>query len=231
MDNDLPLRAVQRRSLESRATDEIRSAIIMRRYAPGSRLTEMQLSELLGISRGTVRAALQKLHTEGLVAQRPYAAWEVTGLTADDAWELFTLRGALEGLAAELVADLIGRKSLDPASLNSAFEELRLACDDKDIKTANIADFAFHKLVVTSANHGRLLTQYERVDAQIRMLIVAGNEPPDTVEHLVQEHEPLMTALLSGRPDLAGIAFRNHSIEAGRETAERMRSLDVSPES
>jgi DNA-binding GntR family transcriptional regulator len=225
MIKDQPLRALQRRSLESRAADELRSAIISRRYASGSRLTEAQLSEMLGISRGTVRSALQKLLTEGLVAQRPYAAWEVTGLTAEDAWELFTLRGALEGLAAELVTEAIKKKGLDPQPIRKAFEELKRACKTGKIEEADAADFAFHKLIIALANHRRLLMQYERVDAQVRMLIVAGNETPGAISRLVNEHQPLLDVLLSGKSSMAGSAFRAHAEKTGRETLERMAKI------
>ncbi|KQV70357.1 GntR family transcriptional regulator [Rhizobium sp. Root1220] len=221
MASEQPLRAIQRHSLESRAADELRSAIIARRYAPGSRLTEMQLSEMLGISRGTVRSALQKLLTEGLVAQRPYAAWEVTGFSAKDVWELYTLRAALEGLAAELVADAIARKTLDPKPIVEAFDALRTACEKFDTKQADTADFAFHKVIVASCGHRRLLTQYERVDAQIQMLIVVGNEVPDAVTRLVAEHQPLLDVLLSGQPSLAGSVFRANVAAAGQDAVAR----------
>jgi DNA-binding GntR family transcriptional regulator len=59
----------------------------------------------MDLSRGTVRAALHRLVTEGLVVQRPYAGWEVASLTSRDAWELYALRGALEALAARLAAE------------------------------------------------------------------------------------------------------------------------------
>ncbi len=221
MVDDKPLRVIQRRSLESRAADELRSAIISRRYAPGSRLTEAQLSSMLGISRGTVRSALQKLLTEGLVTQRPYASWEVTGFSAKDAWELYTLRAALEGLAAELVADAIRRGSLDPAPIVDAFDVLKDACGRLDVERADTADFAFHKIVVASAGHWRLQTQYERVDAQIQMLIVMGNEVPGAVNRLVGEHQPLLDVLLSGDATEAGSVFRANVTAAGRDAVER----------
>jgi DNA-binding GntR family transcriptional regulator len=222
MDEEKPLRALQRRSLETQASDELRAAIISRSYPPGSRLTEQHLSDALGISRGTARSALQKLLAEGLVAQRPYAAWEVVGLNPQDAWELFTLRSAFEGLAAELVADAVKNKRLSPKPLQAAFEALVRACDEGDLVRADEADYAFHKQVVISANHHRLLIQYDRVDAQIRMLIVAGNEAPAAVTRLVAEHQPLLDALLGGKPNVAGAAFRAHVEKTGKATLARL---------
>ena len=227
MELEKPLRVLQRRSLETQASDELRAAIISRRYPSGSRLTEQHLSDALGISRGTARSALQKLLTEGLVAQRPYAAWEVIGLSLQDAWELFTLRGAFEGLAAEIVADAIKSKSLSPKPLQEAFQALVSACDERDLEKADEADYAFHKNVVACANHNRLMTQYERVEAQMRMLIVAGNEAPAAVTRLAAEHRPLLNALLSGKPSSAGIAFRTHVEKTGKATLARLSASTV----
>jgi DNA-binding GntR family transcriptional regulator len=160
--------------------------------------------------------------TEGLVAQRPYAAWEVVGLNPQDAWELFTLRGAFEGLAAELVADAIKKKTLSPTPLQAVFESLVQACKAGDLAKADEADYAFHKQVVASSSHHRLLIQYERVEAQMRMLVVAGNEAPAAVTRLVAEHRPLLDALLSGKPSLAGSTFRAHVEKTAKATIARL---------
>jgi DNA-binding GntR family transcriptional regulator len=224
---DHPVKPVQRRSLEHRAADELRSAIIAGHYAPGSRLTEMQLSDLLGTSRGTTRSALQRLSTEGLVAQRPYAAWEVIGLSVDDAWELFTLRGALEGLAAELVAGGIKGGTISPVPIQSAFDALVARCESGDVDRANEADFAFHKALVLSAAHGRLLMQYERVEAQLRMLVVRSNEYSRMAVRLIAEHRPLLKVLLEGDAEQAGAAFRAHTKMTAEAALDRLRKVEA----
>lgn len=219
-----PIKALPRRSLETRAADELREAIVLRRYEPGSRLTETQLAALLGVSRGTARSALQKLLSEGLVAQRPYASWEVVGLSAADAWELFTLRGALEGLAAELVTAALSEQRLASDLISASYEAIVAACERGDEVAADESDFGFHKTVVTCSRHGRLLEQYERVEAQIRTLIAAANESPRAILGLVAEHRPLLDVLLAGEPMRAGALFRNHALENGRTIMARIES-------
>ncbi|QVM88069.1 GntR family transcriptional regulator [Pseudomonas lalucatii] len=89
----------------------------------GSRLTEAKLTEQFHVSRGTIRAALQKLHNEGLVSQVPYTGWHVIAINAQDAWELHNLRRVLDGLAARLAAERIepeGAKSLKKPTSASA---------------------------------------------------------------------------------------------------------------
>ena len=92
---------------------------------PGHRLVETALAESLAISRGTLRAALRALTHEGLVAQVAYTKWMVPELSPADAWELYTLRGSLEGLAARLVTE---RQRPDAiASVKDAFDRLESA--------------------------------------------------------------------------------------------------------
>ena len=99
------LAPITRRSAESLALDRLRQAIIGGALPAGSRLTEMALAEQLATSRATIRTALHHLVAEGLAVQVPYTGWMVTSLTANDAWELVTLRASFESLAASLAAE------------------------------------------------------------------------------------------------------------------------------
>src|SRR4030081_3333415 len=96
------LKPIQKRSAEVQATDALREQILRGGARPGSRLTEIGLSQQLGLSRSTIRTALQRLANEGLVVQEPYTDWQVASLSGADAWELYTLRASLEALGARL---------------------------------------------------------------------------------------------------------------------------------
>jgi DNA-binding GntR family transcriptional regulator len=98
------LEPITKRSAEVQALDQLRVAILSGTFAPGARLTETALAEQLATSRATIRTALHHLVAEGLVIQVPYTGWKVTRLTADDAWELVTLRASFEALAASLAS-------------------------------------------------------------------------------------------------------------------------------
>ena len=113
---------IEKRSLNNAAADQLRQVIVTGAVAPGVRLTEVALAVRMNLSRGTIRAALQRLVTEGLVVQRPYAGWEVASLTSRDAWELYTLRGAFEALAARLAAE-----NIDTTKRRTLMEVVRTA--------------------------------------------------------------------------------------------------------
>jgi hypothetical protein len=61
-----------KRRLDGQAADVLREQILSGRFAPGLRLVEASLADRLGVSRGTVRAALSELAHEGLVSQVAY---------------------------------------------------------------------------------------------------------------------------------------------------------------
>ena len=51
--------------------EAVRAAILAGEFEPGKRLHEIKLTTLLGVSRTPVRAALQKLASEGLLDYTP----------------------------------------------------------------------------------------------------------------------------------------------------------------
>src|SRR5690606_37027484 len=68
-----------------------------------------------GVSRTPVRAALQRCHAEGLLAEHPNGGYVVRQFTPDDILDAIELRGTLEGLAARLAAE----RGVSPALLTA----------------------------------------------------------------------------------------------------------------
>jgi DNA-binding GntR family transcriptional regulator len=211
---------IAKKSLDRAAAERIRQAIVTGAVAPGARLTEASLANRLGLSRGTVRAALHRLANEGLVVQRPYAGWEVASLTARDAWELYTLRAALEALAARLAAEninLAGRKTLE-----AAFERLKTASKGGDHKEITDADLALHKTIVSLSNHRRLADQYALVEQQVRMYIASANARLPLRELVVGEHKGIVAAVVKGDSASAEHLAREHSVIAGHDLVDHL---------
>jgi len=206
---------IEKRSLNDAAADRLRQAIVTGAVAPGARLTEIALAGRMNLSRGTIRAALHRLVTEGLVVQRPYAGWEVASLTSRDAWELYTLRGALEALAAKLAAEnMDGTKR---RTLMEAFERLTAAASFNDPKAITDADLSLHKTIVLLSGHRRLADQYALVERQVRMYIASTNARLPNRQQVVQEHEGLVLAVARGNGDDAERLARAHSVYAGND--------------
>jgi len=88
--------------------DGLRRAIIDGRLAPGARLIERELTEMMGVSRTVIREALRQLESEGLVTNVPNKGPVVRELSPAEAKDLYTIRAVLEGLAARLFVQNAG---------------------------------------------------------------------------------------------------------------------------
>lgn len=84
-------------TIEDMTRGFIRVAITKGLFAPGQRLQQDALAELLGVSRMPVRAALRQLESENLVTFHPHRGATVRELTAAEIAEIYDLRILLEG--------------------------------------------------------------------------------------------------------------------------------------
>jgi DNA-binding GntR family transcriptional regulator len=216
--------ALERRSLDMQAADALRERIVSGFFLPGERLTEEALADLLSISRGTVRSALQKLTFAGLVKQMPYKGWKVPHLTAKDAWELYTLRSSLEGLAARLVADKITPEKR--TALRAALKKLSEAAQAGSRPAVATADFEFHKTVIRLAEHERLLRQYGLVEQQVRIYIASCDSLLPSLEDIARQHEPIVEAFCEGHGEAAEHMAQVHNTVDGEALVRQLQTLD-----
>lgn len=214
--------AIDKRSFDRKAADWIRGAIVSGELAPGARVTEISLASQIGLSRSTVRAAMQRLANEGLLVQHAYTGWEVATLSPEDAWELYTLRSSLEGMAARLTAeriDVVGR-----TTLIAALEELKEALAARDRRRIALADLAIHKTIVNLANHRRLVMQYALVIEPVLLYILSTNSMTEPVEAIFPEHEEIVEAILRGDAKEAERLASEHVSKHGQRLVELLRS-------
>ncbi len=212
------------RSLDMQAADLLREQILSGSFAPGTRLLEVDLSAQFGLSRGTIRSALQQLTHEGLAVQYPYRGCAVCSLSAQDAWELYTLRQALETLAARLACDQITPERSQ--RLQAALSQLANAASQQNWREVAEADFALHQVIVQAAGHRRLQAQYKVVEQQIRLYIISCNALYSDLDQIVAEHQHLVNAIISGDATLAEQVAKSHNTD-GEMLVEQLRQAEV----
>ncbi len=199
----------EKRLLDRQAADSIRAHILDGILPAGTRLLETQLAEELEVSRGTVRAALALLASEGLVTQVAFTRWQVSETTPRDAWELYTLRAELEGLAARLAAANAGPEHA--ASLRHTIAEMAAAVDEKRFEDVTDIDFRLHREIVALARHRRLADQHAHVVQQVRFHMAQSGFYPSDYRASVAEHAALIDAVASGDAARAERLARTHN--------------------
>lgn len=211
------------RSLDVQAAEVLREQILTGVLAPRSRLLETELSERFSLSRGTIRSALQQLTHEGLVVQSPYRGCAVCSLSAKDAWELYTLRQALESLAARLAAET--RTSTTSQLLENALQKILAATASGNWSQVADADFGLHQTIIQSTQHRRLQQQYRIVEQQIRLYIISCNALNPDLAQIAEAHQQLVAAIVSGDASLAEQLAKDHNVE-GLMLVEHLQKVE-----
>ncbi len=210
----MKLAKVKKVPADVQALNTLREAIIAGRIEQGSRITELELSESMAVSRATVRSALQQLAAEGLTVLKRYAGWTVLTLSAADVWELYTLRSAHERLAARIIAERMD----DPmrARIEKALAGLLRTCETGDWVKISEADFQFHKQLVNLSENKRLIAQYALIEPQIRMYIVAIDRLIAEIDITTRQHKDIARVIMSGDVDAAGDIAEAHNLTDGK---------------
>lgn len=199
---------VQKQSFVDLAVNSLRTAILHGEIAPSARLTETDLAQRMEISRASVRAALAILEGEELIIRQPFASWRVNDISETSIWEIYTLRGCLEGLAARLCA--MGLNETIREELTRAYERLKSAESATEMSHRVEADLNFHRTIVAMANHRSLFRQYLALSNKFEWLYRWSEQHWPQRISLVEWHQPILQSILSRSPDLAEEAVRRH---------------------
>ncbi|MCW2918130.1 MAG: GntR family transcriptional regulator [Actinomycetia bacterium] len=205
------MKPARRRGLADEVADRIREAIFSGTYAPGAQLREVELAKVLEVSRGPVREALLRLEREGLVQGEWHRGTTVTTLSAQDASELNTLRGALEQLAVEQLLEHASDEDL--AAIEKTVERMDSAEDGHAMVRA---DLEFHDAVYAAAHHSRLEAAWHAIRAQVHLFLLMriGLSDNDYTDHIPAEHRDLTHALRSRDAVRALELFAEHRSHA-----------------
>lgn len=213
---------LQRRELlAERIAGSLRAAIIDGRLTPGTRLTETDLAQRLGVSRVPLREAFRVLEAEGIVTIQPHRGVVISPLSTEEMLELFEVREAIEAKAAELLAS-----HRDPSvlgSLRSMADHMRSAVETGDLDAYYQMAAAFHDALVAGSGNRILGRLHAQIRLQLRRYQMFMSGVPDSPTQSILEHDQLLACIREGRVDEAGRLAREHI----RALVLRFRALDA----
>jgi len=174
---------------------------------PGKRLVEGELAEMLQVSRGPVREALRRLEQEGLVRIVPAGGTFVATITEEDIGEIYGVRAAVEGYAARIVV----ASGADDGRLDGTLGQMNAALVAGDLSGMIEADVVFHRTLVSLADNRRLLTVWESLEGQVRLILsLTRDQVYGDPRDLVEQHAALTAALRSKDGGRAEAQVRSH---------------------
>jgi DNA-binding GntR family transcriptional regulator len=189
---------------------EIRELIIHGKLAPGTWIIEADLADRLGFSRTPVRGALHWLQREGYVVSSGNGSKSrltVAPLTKEDAKELYSIIGHIEGLGARLAAQLsAAHRNKLIRSLREINEGLADLVRSRRMDPNRIfdLDLSFHSQIVEASAGPRLLQLHKSTHPQAeRYWRLYASAILDELGTSVEEHNEIIRAISEGEPDAA----------------------------
>lgn len=220
---DGELTPVNRKSTPALIADQLRSAIMRGIIAPGSQLGEVDLAGQLGVSRGPLREAMQRLVAEGLLRSERHRGIFVRDLDAADVRDVYFARLAVEQAAGRLI--LSGEPTVAATQLTAALATMEAAARAADPMALADADHAFHATFVAASGSPRLRRMAEALLVETRMCLAALQKTAPPAEELVAEHRLLRDAVLSGDLGRLTAALEAHMNDA----VDRIVSVSAAP--
>ncbi len=210
-------------SLEAKVYSELQDAILSGVFQKGEALTEIALSEKLGVSRTPVRSALGRLSEEGLVEVVPNRGAVVVGITKEDIIDIYRIRMRLEGLASAMAAEKI--TEADKKALLENLELSEFYMQKHDTEHSKELDTLFHKTIYQASGSRlveKILTDLHRNTKAYRKISLTM---PGRLESSGKEHREILDAIISGN---AAEADRLTSLHVEHALANMLKAIETS---
>lgn len=195
----------------------IRPAIFAGHFAPGSPLREVELAAALGISRGSVREGLTVLAREGLISSTWHRGTTVISVTREDVEEVYTVRAALDRLAATTGQARATPRQLDQLDQLVTAMTTAIAASADGPQLLGL-DLEFHDSIYAATGNRRLTEAWQAIRSQVHLFqlhrIAVGHE--HYRGRVVDEHRELAALLRSGDRETLGRVAEDHVDSARR---------------
>ena len=207
--------AGEARTLRGQVLHAVRAAVVSGALAPGQRVGEAELSQSLGVSRGTLREAVRRLEQEGLLITLSHRGTFVRELSTEEITEVYGVRFALEGYAARRAS-----AQLTPpvrAMLRACVDDLQAQVQAGDFAAGVSADLRFHEAVCTVSGNRFLLEQWRSLVGLIAAAMHTAG--PELVRPLQspREHRELLDSVESADAERIERTWRAH-FDRGAQT-------------
>ena len=207
--------------VRSQVVETLRTAITSGRFAPGQRLVEKDLCDLLGVSRPSVREALRELESEGLINTIPNRGPLVSMLSARDAASIYQVRGVLEGLAAKLFAEKATPEQIQ--ELSDSVDRLADAYGTLDVELILVAKRAFYDVLLGGSQNVVIPSMLRTMNARITQLRRVSLSSAKRLPGSMREIRAVLKAIKNRDPEAAFQASLRHIEQASKVAIAKLK--------
>jgi DNA-binding GntR family transcriptional regulator len=203
------LSLLRNRSLASAAQEEIEKLILSGELAAGAKIGEAEMALRLGISRGPIREAFRGLEEVGLVRFEKNRGVFVREIDLAQADQNYVVRGALEALAARILAGKISDDEV--RELRAVIPRMEKAvARDAEAEYAAL-NLGLHRRIFEMAGNTKLMEIYDRITKELMLFRRRSLAPHPTLD----EHRDIVEKIAAHDSAGASQAMLNH-VESAR---------------
>lgn len=206
-------------------TEYLIEAIVGGDIEPGSKISEPELAKRFEVSRGPLREAIMRVEGLGLIERIPHVGARVITFSAEKLLELYSVREALEGMAARLAARHITEEELN--GLEDVLSRHSKHIDD--VEGASYfhqhGDFDFHYRIIKASRNSKLVSLLcNELYHLLRMYRYQSPRAQSRPKEALREHEFILQAIRNRDEELAEMLMRRH-ISGSRKLIEQQISM------
>ena len=203
-------------SIADQIFDRLEQDILIGKYQRGEVLTELRLSEELGVSRTPIREALRRLEQEHIIEETSRGA-VVIGISKQDIEDMYDIRMHVEGLAAERAARDITDEGLakmkEVLDLQRFYAEKAASDGSDNSDSIKNYDSEFHNILYKysgKAFYDTLAPIHKKMIRYRKAAVRSSSRAKESVA----EHEAIYNALKAHDGELAKELTRQHARKA-----------------
>jgi DNA-binding GntR family transcriptional regulator len=183
--------------------DRLRSEIASGALRPAERIVEGRWARKIGVAQASIREAINLLAQEGFVTKASGRSARVISLSEADVLQIYEMRGALEGLAARLLA----QRSRDVAPLEDALETMRRASRNGSPEILIDADLKFHLELCRLCGNSYVFENARKVllplFAFVRMRVLSSGQTTSAWGRDLEAHQRIIDLVREGQGEVA----------------------------
>ena len=203
--------------------DQMQGLLIEGAWKSGDKLpSENELSETFGVSRMTIRQAMQKLKALGLIETRTGSGSFVREVNLEDSLndliplmyigspsqtQIFRFREMIESESVRIATPIVSDKSL--ALLEERLTKMKKSAEEDNLKSFSDNDLKFHTLIVRETGNPLIIKSYDILRNVLKESMVSVIEKMKYSPALGY-HEKILSAMKSRDAELAEKLMREH---------------------
>ena len=189
------------------------------------RLDERALSADLGVSRTPIREAVTLLEQEGFVRTLPRRGIYVVRKTKREIVETITVMGALESMAARLVA--LNAPDDEIAELRRLMDAFHDGTDGERLEEYSNANIAFHQAIIRMSGCTLLAEMTENLFIHMRAIRKVTIAQDNRARRSIVDHMAIIEALERRDPEAAARLARDHTLGLAAHVETHGDFLDI----